>query len=243
MSSHQKQNRELVSSPSYYESGFSVPFRDASPDSNEQPLADLDQFVVPGRDEHGGHQSVTFNATPALVHEIDVAVRSNLFPYINREALVRHALVRHLRWLGEIRHESLGQHIAPAIEGIIERCFEVQMQKKIKHAFEALHEQILACEQAGEHMEVIRLVNYVQARLKAVGGGSVWQQRAWKRFINEFGVYFLPEHSKAIGVGAMGKPNKKSTVAMKRIDTEDTDADIDTNTVDTDTVDTVEFLQ
>ena len=117
---------------------FSVPFIDAKPGSTELPLDELDNFIVPGRDEHGAHQTVTFNAPPLLVHQIDVIVRSQLFPYINREAFIRHAAVRHMRWLQNIRPESLTQHIAPAIEAILERCFQSQMRKKVQAAFEAL---------------------------------------------------------------------------------------------------------
>lgn len=68
------------------------------------------------------------------------------------------------------------------------------MQKKVKAAFEGLRETVLQCEAEGEHLEVMRLVNFVQVRLKVAGTGSVWQRRAWKRFIAEFGVYLaVPE--------------------------------------------------
>lgn len=169
--------------------GFSVPYRDASPDSNEVPLDELDNFIIPGRDEHGGHQTITVSCPPLLVHQIDVAVRTGLFPYINREALVRHAMVRQLRWLQSIRPETMEQHLSPTIEALLQRCFESQMQKKVKAAFDALRETIIQCEHDGEHMEVIRLVNFARTRLDAVGKGSVWQQRAWKRFLAEFAHY------------------------------------------------------
>ena len=168
---------------------FSVPFIDAKPGSTELPLDELDNFIVPGRDEHGAHQTVTFNAPPLLVHQIDVIVRSQLFPYINREAFIRHAAVRHMRWLQNIRPESLTQHIAPAIEAILERCFQSQMRKKVQAAFEALRETIVGCQNDGEYTEVLRLCYYVKQRLANVDPGSVWQQRAWKKFNVEFSGY------------------------------------------------------
>jgi len=181
--------RHFNDNPASTEANFNVPFKDAHPDSNELPLDDIDNFIVPGRDEHGSHQTVTFNCPPLLVHQIDVAVRSNLFPYINRESFLRHAAVRHLRWLQSIRPESMEQHLAPAIESLLERCFQSQMRKKVSSAFETLHETIRSCQSDGEYMEVLRLCNFISTRLDSVGRGSVWQQRAWKKFLSEFGGY------------------------------------------------------
>ncbi len=171
--------------------GFTVPYRDASPDGIEIPIDELDNFIVPGRDEHGGHQMVTVSCPPLLVHQMDVAVRTGLFPYINREALIRHAQVRHLRWLHNIRPDSMEQHTMPALEAMLRQCFEVQMHKKVKAAFDGLRETILQAEQDGEHMEVVRLVNYVKVRLDQVNPGSVWQRRAWRRFMTEFSHYLI----------------------------------------------------
>lgn len=168
---------------------FEVPYRDAQPGSSELPLDELDNFIVPGRDEHGAHQTVSFNAPPLLVHQIDVIVRSQLFPYINRESFIRHAAVRQMRWLQSIRPESLSQHIAPEMESILERCFQSQMRKKVQAAFEALRETILQAEHDGEWPEVLRLCYYVRERLSSVAPGSVWQQRAWRKFMGEFGGY------------------------------------------------------
>ena len=195
MSSYKRRSHESSTSP---DAAFSVPFQDAHPDSNEAPLADIDQFIIPGRDDHGGHQTVAASFPPLLVHQMDVAVRTNLFPYINREAFIRHASVRHLRWLQSIRPDSMAQHMAPAIEAILERCFEAQMQKKVKGAFDALRETILKCEADGEHMEVVRMVNYVKIRLEYVGAGSVWQRRSWKRFLADFSGYLWGPGSESI---------------------------------------------
>lgn len=171
------------------DSTYAVPYKDAKPDSSEVPLDELDNFIVPGRDEHGAHQTITCNMPPILVHQIDVVVRSQLFPYINREAFLRHAQVRHLRWLQNIRPEQLSQHIAPTIESMLERCFQSQMRKKVQAAFDALRETLLQCEKDGEWLEVMRLCYYVKEKLTAVDPGSVWQKRAWKRFMDEFGHY------------------------------------------------------
>ena len=168
---------------------YAVPYKDANPESSEVPLDDIDNFIVPGRDEHGAHQTITINCPPLLVHQIDVIVRSQLFPYINREAFVRHAIVRQLRWCQIIRPEQLPQHIAPTIESLLERCFQSQMRKKVQAAFEALRETLLQCEKDGEWLEVMRLCYYVREKLQGVDPGSVWQRRAWKRFMAEFGCY------------------------------------------------------
>ena len=168
---------------------YSVPYKDAKPGTDEIPLDDLDNFIVPGRDEHGAHQTITINCPPLLVHQMDVIVRSQLFPYINRESMARHAFVRHMRWLQNIRPEQLSQHIAPTIESLLERCFQSQMRKKVQAAFEALRETLLQAERDSEWLEVIRLCYYVKERLQGVDPTSVWQRRAWKQFINEFGHY------------------------------------------------------
>lgn len=168
---------------------YSVPYIDAKPGTSEVPLDELDNFIVPGRDEHGAHQPITVNCPPLLVHQVDIIVRSQLFPYINREAFVRHAMVRQCRWLQGIRPEQLQQHLSPAIEAILERCFQSQMRKKVAAAFEGLRETILQCENDGEWLEVLRLCYYVRDRLKAVDPASVWQKRAWNKFIHEFGHY------------------------------------------------------
>jgi hypothetical protein len=234
MSSSYRRNSYRENNQATNESNLSVPYREAHPDSGEVPLYDIDQFIVPGRDEHGGHQTVVFNCPPLLVHQVLVAVRTNLFPYINLEALVRHAVVRHLRWLQSIRPESMDQHMAPAIEAILERCFESQMQRKVKAAFDALRETTLQCERDGEHMEVLRLVHYVKMRLKSVGEKSIWQRRAWQKFLDEFNLYLmipegtvLPEGKGIALPGTLAKLKKLGTVSNEMEDAVEGDGEDD----------------
>jgi len=87
------------------------------------------------------------------------------------------------------------------------------MRKKVQAAFDALRETLLQCEKDGEWLELMRLCYYVKEKLQSVDAGSVWQQRAWKKFMNEFGQYmaeasYVLQKQTMQGKG-LGKGNEK----------------------------------
>lgn len=167
-----------------------VPFRDAAPDTNEILLNDLDTFVVPARDEKGITQTIQFNIPPYMEQLSQTILRSGRFPYINHGGIFRHAFVRHLRWLAEIR-QSVPGHLLPSIEIILELCRDNEMRVRVEEALDKLSRQIMSLHARGDHGEALRLMGVVKARMEGLYQ-SKWQQQ----FVREFsGIHNALVHS------------------------------------------------
>ena len=123
-------------SPSY-SSSHDIPFRDADLDNGEIPVDELDTFVIPGTDERGIGEHTHMRLPPYIRRQIKIILTSNRFPYLNESALIRHAIVRHLYWLVDLR-SSIPKHILPALAGMLEVCRDDEMRIQIEHVFERI---------------------------------------------------------------------------------------------------------
>lgn len=157
-----------------------IPFRDADPSTGELPLDELDTFIVPARDEKGITQSVSFRIPPYMERAIEIVLRSGRFPYLNLGSFFRHAGVRHVRFLTEIR-ASIPQHLLPSIETILEICRDNEMRIRVEEAFETITRQITSHRQRGDMMEALRLMSVVKNRIEKVHPSS-WQRRFYTDF-------------------------------------------------------------
>lgn len=144
-----------------------VRFRDADPDLNERPLADLDNFFIPGRDEKGASQTITIHVPPYLARCVDVMVHSKRFPYVNREDLFRHATVRHLRWLSGIR-ATIQPQMIPELEAIIEVQRDAEFRMRMEKAFKELDRLVEIYIRSNEQGEAVRLINVIMTRMHKV---------------------------------------------------------------------------
>jgi hypothetical protein len=155
-----------------------VDYRDADAELNETPLADLDNFFIPGRDEKGASQAITFHVPPYLARLINIMVHSKRFPYVGGEDLVRHAIVRHLRWLCGIR-ETIKPQMVPMLEVILEANRDAEFRIKAEKAFKQIDAKVEYYMRNNEVAEAVRLVGFIMSRVNEVEGSA--RQREFMR--------------------------------------------------------------
>jgi hypothetical protein len=148
-----------------------VDYRDADPALDETPLADLDNFFIPGRDEKGASQAITFHVPPYLARLVNIMVHSKRFPYVGGEDLVRHAVVRHLRWLCGIR-ETIKPQMVPMLEVILEANRDAEFRIKAEKAFKLIDAKVEYYMRNGEVAEAVRLVGFIMQRVNEVEGSA-----------------------------------------------------------------------
>ena len=79
---------------------------------------DSSVFRVPASDAKGHSISKSFRVMPVLSNAMSVMLNSRAFPYKKESELIRHALVRHIKWL-----ESIGD--VPSVSGEVEAMAEI----------------------------------------------------------------------------------------------------------------------
>lgn len=167
-----------------------IPFIDANPDLNEIPLSQVDNFIIPARDDKGIAAHITFNLPPFIKRQIQIIVRSHRFPYLDVEDFIRHAIVRHIPWCVNLRH-SLPKSIIVALEAVCETARDNEYRQRAEEAFKVLASQVNEHEKLGEYPEIIKLLTLVRARIDDTEQSS--RQRKFKKELDSrYGHYLKP---------------------------------------------------
>jgi len=162
-----------------------MPFEDAG--DGEISLSQLDEFIVPGRDDKGGQATITVNVPPAVDRQLDVILGCHRFPYANKRDIVRHALIRHFAWLHGIR-ESIPRHILSALEASLEVCRDDEVTMKMEQVFLTLQGRVADHESRGDNLEAVRLISIINQKAKQIQP-SAWMRRFMERFLGRYGSY------------------------------------------------------
>lgn len=163
---------------------IAIPYIDADTGEGEMPLAELDEFVIPGSDDKGRKVTVTFNVHPALDRQIDVILASRRFPYANKKDLFRHAVARHCGFLLDIR-TKVPRHFMAMFDLDLEIVKDDEASTKMEQVLLALSSSVDEHVQRGEHSEAIRLISQIQQNLSRLKP-STWQKKFSERFFSRY---------------------------------------------------------
>jgi hypothetical protein len=175
-----------------------VPFEDAQPGDGEFPLAKLDEFMVPSRDNTGSSSTITISIPPILDRQLEVLVSSKRFPYATKRDLIRHGVVRHSVWLLTIR-ESVPRHVQSMCDAIIELCRDDEIATKMEQVFQLLRHRVSHHIDNGDHMEAVGLISQVKQMLREMKP-SVWVRKFTQEFDDQFGGYLRLKRREAKAV-------------------------------------------
>ena len=143
------------------------------------------QFRVPGSDTKGHASRVYFRCQPGHSHQIDMLVQSKQFPYRTKGDLLRHSLVRHLRWL-----EGLGQWRVPSVlaevDAIIELIRDDEFAQEFSAVFDKLGERISNHLGQGSAGEARRLLLSITKHVERMPEGY-WRDRYTKEIEQRYG--------------------------------------------------------
>lgn len=144
-----------------------IPYIEANPDTGEMPLDHIDTFVVPGRDEKGAFNKVTFQLPPWMLQQAQIICNSRRFPYLEVGDMVRHALARHIKFCVNIR-QSLPPSIVSVLEAMMEASRHNDLRIRSHEAYVEIEKQISRCMVRGETMEAVRMINVILQMLQGV---------------------------------------------------------------------------
>lgn len=185
-----------------------APYRDADAGSGELPINEIDDFIVPARDEKGGSQRIDFYLPPFMARQIEIVVKSGRFPYVNKSDFLRHAALRHIRFCGGIR-ATIARTIIPALESALELCRDEEIKSRMEDIFNRVESLAAGYRQKGEHGEAIRLLNTVKAQLAGINP-SVWQRKFLSEFYQRYAPYLAgvgPDKENGRGLNGHGHGN------------------------------------
>jgi hypothetical protein len=163
-----------------------VPFRDASPDTSEVPLDQLDSFVIPAQDQNHVSEPIHFRIPPYLKRYAKIIIMSGRFPYLDVEDLIRHALTRHITWLCSIR-ESIPQHLRASMHQLAEVCADDELRMQVEQVFERAEERVKYHMARGDQGEVVRLLTLMRSRMK-----GVHESARMREFMERFDKVYSP---------------------------------------------------
>lgn len=125
-------------------------------------------FRIPASDAKGHSVPKRVRVQPGLANAMKILAGCKAFPYKDEAELMRHAFVRHVKWL-----ESLGD--VPSVSGIVDAANEVliqeQMHEEYLEIFTSLRTRINYYIQRGDHTEARKLVGRMSSDFKKMPDG------------------------------------------------------------------------
>lgn len=157
---------------------------------------DADQFRVPAKDTKGHSERVWCRLQPGHARQISTIVEQRVFPYRQKADLIRHAIVRHLRWL-----ESLAPipSVMSEVDLIMDIMREDEFATDFRRVLNTLGERIATHVAQGSEGEARRLLLKALKHVENMPDGY-WRDRYKEEIIQKHGK-FLDRAVKAQLVG------------------------------------------
>lgn len=108
---------------------------DERPRPAEVTGPDPTQFRIPASDAKGHSVRFFFRAQPGHSKALESIIQSKKFPYRTKGDMLRHAFVRHLRWLDGIEH-------VPSVTAEVDAIMEVMRDDEFAADFGAVFDKI-----------------------------------------------------------------------------------------------------
>lgn len=127
----------------------------------------------PATDERGGSCKFQVRCSPDWLRQIDIIVKSEAFPYVNRGEVVRDAIYRHFFWLEN--HNHTANSILQKIQSMADMLEEIKIQQSFETVLSQLEERVLYFGQKGARTEAIKYVLRVLGYIDDMPDGH-WKQ-------------------------------------------------------------------
>lgn len=89
---------------------------------------DTKEFQVPASDQKGHSEMLSVRVPPYMVSEIEQIFASKKFPYRTSSDVIRHAILKHLRWLRSM--QPIDSPYLPMLESMIAVVREMEGQER-----------------------------------------------------------------------------------------------------------------
>ena len=152
-----------------------------------------EEFHVPASDMKGHSVQQYFRVQPGHSIQIDNTVRSRKFPYRNKGDFLRHAIMRHLKWLAGM--DSVNS-VTTQVDAIIEVLRDDAFQVEFADLFIRLGDRIAYHLGSGDGgiVEARRLLEVVGGHLDSMPDGY-WKKKHLEELKARFGHLLVGEGS------------------------------------------------
>lgn len=141
------------------------------------------QFRVPASDTKGHSTRFFFRAQPGHGKQLEAIIQSKKFPYRTKGDLLRHAFVRHLRWLDSLEE-------IPSVTAEVDAIMELMRNDEFAADFSAMFEKM--GELISYHMghgavgEARRLLLTIMAHVRRMPDGY-WRDKYYSDINSRYG--------------------------------------------------------
>jgi hypothetical protein len=152
-----------------------------------------EEFHVPASDMKGHSVQQYFRVQPGHSIQIDNTVRSRKFPYRNKGDFLRHAIMRHLKWLAGM--DSVNS-VTTQVDAIIEVLRDDEFQAEFNDLFIRLGDRIAYHLGSGDGgmVEARRILEVVEGHLDSMPDGY-WKGKHIEELRVRFGHLLVEEGS------------------------------------------------
>lgn len=161
-------------------------------------------FRVPGRDSQGHFQRLWLRMMPHHYDAIFHIVGGKRYPYTSANGLARHAIVRHLDWLGTLGPVPSTVQQAHAIMDLLR---DEEEQMLFVDTIRRMHEVINKHLTARAPGEARRLLAQVYARIIAMPEGY-WRERYLKELDEQYGHFEYYQSLRVVNLAGEGEDGK-----------------------------------
>jgi hypothetical protein len=165
------------------------------PKPQEVQGPDPAQFRVPASDAKGHNTRLYFRAQPGHAKELEAIVSSRNFPYRSKGDVLRHAFVRHLKWLNR---QVPMKSVTGEVDAILEVMRDDEFSDDFKSVLDKASERITAHLGSGSIGEARRLVLKIMAHVNQMPDGY-WRSKYAKDIKDRFGHILSEAQSARLG--------------------------------------------
>jgi hypothetical protein len=151
-----------------------------------KPKYSTTEFNVAARDDKGHYSNMSFIVPPPLAQQTTVLVQCQRFPYSSVSALLRHALMRHVRWLQSFKEPV--KSVMGQVEIINKLMIEDEHLSAFRTTFDRLMQRVNDYIGLGDKNEAVRLILEVKKHIKDMPG-SYWKKKYMEELERRCGGY------------------------------------------------------
>lgn len=145
---------------------------------------DLDrEFRVPASDQKGHNERFQFRAPSAMLRQLDIVVRHGGLPYRFPAEVVRHALLRHYKWLESI---SPVPSVSSQLAAIMEVVQDEEFASEFQVMFNKVAERVNARMGEGDAVGARGLLYRIWSHIEEMPHGE-WKEKYMTEFKKRFG--------------------------------------------------------
>jgi hypothetical protein len=167
--------------------------------TKEQLKYDPDEFLVPAQDSKGHSCRELVRMPPGMERDMEILLESKRFPYRSKSDLLRHAVLRHLKWLSTLEPD-FPVHYLVALQMMQTVATDDLYRAEMARTFHELDTRIQSLLNSGEQVEAMRMISRAKGHMESQADTPA-KDRLKKAFQDRYG-HFLRAGERSPGAGS-----------------------------------------